>query len=59
MMTKIAKAMQGSLIIRQSIPEVADAFCASRLGGEWAQEYGTLNISGASLKKIVDRAALK
>ncbi len=59
MMTKIAKAMQGSLLIRQSIPEVVDAFCASRLGGEWAQEYGTLKVTGAPLQKIVDRAAIK
>ena len=58
MLSMMAKAMQGSLLLRQSIPEVAEAFCASRLGGEWAHEYGTLKVSGASLKKIVDRAAI-
>jgi len=55
----MAKAIQRSLLIRQSIPEVAYAFCASRLGEEWEQEYGTLKVNGAPLKKIVDRAAIK
>ena len=58
MLSMMAKAMQGSLLIRQSIPEVAEAFCASRLGGEWAHEYGTLKTSSQSLQKIVDRAAI-
>lgn len=59
MLSMMAKAMQGSLLLRQSIPEVAEAFCASRLGGEWAHEYGTLKMKGTTLKKIVDRAAIK
>lgn len=58
LMTRIALAMQASLLLRQSIPEVADAFCASRLGGAWAHEYGTLNHGDSGLKSIVDRAAL-
>ncbi len=58
MMTMMAKAMQGSLLIRQSIPEVADAFCASRLGGEWEHEFGTLQLTGEPLRKIRDRAAI-
>ena len=58
LMTNIALATQGSLLIRQSPYEVAEAFCASRLGGKWAHEYGTLNHSEAQLKQIVDRAAM-
>lgn len=58
LMSRIAVAVQGSLLIRQSTTEVADAFCASRLGGEWAHEYGTLKFDDAGLKAIVDRAAL-
>src|SRR2546429_6842124 len=30
----MALALQGSLLMRHSPPEVADAFCASRLGGD-------------------------
>ena len=59
LMSRIAVAVQGSLLIRQSTAEVADAFCASRLGGEWAHEYGTLKFGDAGLKAIVDRAALR
>lgn len=57
-LSMMAKAMQGSLLIRQSTAEVADIFCASRLGGEWAHEYGTLQASSEVLKRIVDRAAI-
>jgi putative acyl-CoA dehydrogenase len=34
---------------------VADAFCASRLGGDWGQVFGTLP-AGASLGTIIERA---
>lgn len=59
LMSMIAKAVQGSLLLRQSTPEVADTFCASRFGGEWGHELGTLSQTGDSLKTIVDRAAVK
>ncbi len=58
LMSMIAQALQGSLLIRQSTQEVADTFCASRLGGEWAYEFGTLQETGAPLRKIIDRAAI-
>ncbi len=58
LMTMIAKATQGSLLLRQSTPAVADTFCASRLGGEWGNEYGTLDQDADTLREIVDRAAL-
>jgi len=35
-------ALQGSLLVRHAPPAVADAFCASRLGGEAGHAYGTL-----------------
>ena len=59
MLSIMAKALQGSLLIRQSINEVGEVFCASRLGGEWAHEFGTLKVTGKPLKKIIDRATLK
>jgi putative acyl-CoA dehydrogenase len=56
LMTRIAMAMQASLLIRHSTSEVADTFCVSRLGDAWAHEFGTLNVPDTVMKKIVDRA---
>jgi putative acyl-CoA dehydrogenase len=39
---QMALALQGSLLVRHSPPEVADAFCASRLAGDAGLAYGTL-----------------
>jgi putative acyl-CoA dehydrogenase len=37
-----AKALQASLMLRHADPRAAEAFCASRLGGDWGQVLGTL-----------------
>ncbi|CAB4899378.1 unannotated protein [freshwater metagenome] len=47
--------LQASLLLRHSTPEVADAFCAARLGGEAGRAYGTLP-RGVAARAIVDRA---
>ncbi len=39
---RLALALQASLLIRFSPPAVADAFCASRLAGDWGRAFGTL-----------------
>ncbi|WP_016908213.1 acyl-CoA dehydrogenase family protein [Streptomyces xiaopingdaonensis] len=39
---QMALVLQGSLLVRYAPPEVADAFCASRLGGDWGTAFGTL-----------------
>ncbi|MFG2820276.1 acyl-CoA dehydrogenase family protein [Kitasatospora sp. NPDC048365] len=39
---QLALALQGSLLIRYGDPAVADAFCASRLGGDHGGAFGTL-----------------
>jgi putative acyl-CoA dehydrogenase len=52
---RMAVAFQASLLVRTSPAAVADAFCASRLGGEWGHAYGTLP-RGADIRAIVDRA---
>jgi putative acyl-CoA dehydrogenase len=52
---ELALGLQGSLLVRHSPPAVADAFCASRLGGEGGRAYGTLP-SGVDAKAIIDRA---
>jgi putative acyl-CoA dehydrogenase len=49
-------ALQGALLLRHSKPAVADAFCASRLGGGSAGSFGLLP-RGLDLRAIVDRAA--
>jgi putative acyl-CoA dehydrogenase len=42
LITDLALAAQASLLVRFAPPAVADAFCASRLGGDWAPTFGTL-----------------
>ena len=39
---RMAIVLQGSLLVRHGDPDVADAFCASRLGGDWGHAFGTL-----------------
>ncbi len=39
---EIALAVQASLLLQSAPLAVADAFCRSRLGGEWGQVFGTL-----------------
>jgi putative acyl-CoA dehydrogenase len=51
----MAQCLQASLLVRFGPAEVADAFCASRLGGQWAGTFGTLP-RGTDLRAIVDRA---
>ena len=38
---QMALALQGSLLLRHAPPAVADAFCASRLAGEYGGVLGT------------------
>ncbi|MFF7278485.1 acyl-CoA dehydrogenase family protein [Streptomyces griseorubiginosus] len=52
---RLALVLQGSLLVRHAPPEVADAFCASRLGGDSGTSFGTLPTS-LDLAKVVDRA---
>ncbi|HEX5927812.1 MAG TPA: acyl-CoA dehydrogenase family protein [Solirubrobacterales bacterium] len=51
---KMALALQGSLLVRYGDEAVADAFCASRLAGEWGQAFGTLP-AGTDFGRIIDR----
>ncbi|MFC4511439.1 MULTISPECIES: acyl-CoA dehydrogenase family protein [Streptomyces] len=55
---QLTLVLQGSLLVRHSTPAVADAFCASRLGGEWGHAFGTLP-TGTDLGQILERARLK
>jgi len=51
---RMALALQGSLLVRFADPAVADAFCASRLAGEWSGAFGTLP-AGLDFGAIVER----
>jgi putative acyl-CoA dehydrogenase len=50
----LALALQGSLLVRYGDPAVADAFCASRLDGDWGRAFGTLP-AGVDFSAIVER----
>jgi putative acyl-CoA dehydrogenase len=52
---RMALCLQASLLVRHSTPEVADAFVASRLAGDWGGVYGTLPRT-TPFQPIVDRA---
>jgi putative acyl-CoA dehydrogenase len=39
---RLVLALQGSLIARHASPAIVDAFCASRLSGDWGRCLGTL-----------------
>ncbi|MCI3933747.1 acyl-CoA dehydrogenase family protein [Streptomyces sp. AN091965] len=54
---RMALVLQGSLLVRYAPPAVADAFCASRLGGDWGAAFGTLPHS-LDLGAVVERAAV-
>lgn len=52
---RMALVLQGSLLVRWAPPEVADTFCASRLGGDWGSAFGTLPHT-LGLASVVERA---
>jgi putative acyl-CoA dehydrogenase len=51
---RMALALQASLLIRYGDEAVADAFCASRLTGDWGRAFGTLP-AGLDYARIIDR----
>ncbi|WP_435807682.1 DNA alkylation response protein [Streptomyces canus] len=51
----MALTLQASLLVRHAPSAVADAFCATRLGGDWGHAFGTLP-DAADVELILDRA---
>jgi putative acyl-CoA dehydrogenase len=51
---RMALVLQGSLLVRHAPTEVADVFCASRLGAAYDGVFGTLD--GGDLRAVVERA---
>ncbi|MCU1673367.1 MAG: acyl-CoA dehydrogenase [Frankiales bacterium] len=52
---RMALVLQGSLLVRHAPDAVADAFCATRLAGDWGHAFGTLP-RGVDLDVLVSRA---
>ncbi|WP_306205175.1 acyl-CoA dehydrogenase family protein [Actinoplanes sp. RD1] len=52
---RMALVLQGSLLVRYAPPAVADAFCASRLGGAGGATFGTLP-AGTDTGALIERA---
>ncbi|HRP27065.1 MAG TPA: isovaleryl-CoA dehydrogenase [Burkholderiaceae bacterium] len=52
----VALAVQGALLAQHAPGFVLDAFCASRLGGDWGQTFGTLAAASADFDAINARA---
>ncbi|MEP6666460.1 MAG: acyl-CoA dehydrogenase family protein, partial [Nocardioidaceae bacterium] len=50
----MAACLQGALLVAGDCAEVADLFCASRLGGDWAGTFGTLP-AGPELAAVTRR----
>ena len=52
---QMAVVLQGSLLVRHAPAVVADAFCASRLAGDWGHTFGTLP-RGTDTAALIARA---
>jgi len=55
LMETLVLTLQGALLVQYAPPAVADAFCASRLGRDGGQAYGTLP-PGLPFEVIIERA---
>lgn len=51
---RMALVLQGALLVRHAPAAVADAFCATRLAGDWGRSFGTLP-AGVDIAAIVAR----
>jgi putative acyl-CoA dehydrogenase len=54
---QLACCLQAALLLQHAPAAVADAFCATRLGGDWGAVLGTLP-PGTPVAELVDRAAV-
>ena len=51
---RMALSLQASLLVRYGDEAVADAFCASRLEGDWGNAFGTLPVA-TDFGRIIER----
>ncbi len=54
---RMALALQASILLRAGVPDVAQAWCSTRLGGEHGLNFGTLPPS-VPLARLIERAAV-
>jgi putative acyl-CoA dehydrogenase len=54
---RMVLALQAAVLLRSAEPTIADAFCASRLGGDHGAAFGTLP-PGAPLDRLIERASV-
>ncbi|MEX0406946.1 isovaleryl-CoA dehydrogenase [Aquibium sp. LZ166] len=52
---RMMTVLQGAVLVRHAPAAVADAFCATRLGGDWGHAFGTLP-RGVDARAIAERA---
>lgn len=45
MIERLARALEASLMIKHADSAASDAFCQSRLGGDWGRTFGTLPVN--------------
>jgi len=55
---RMALILQGALLVQHGHPAVADAFCATRLAGDWGRAFGTLP-AGVNAPVIIERSRPK
>jgi putative acyl-CoA dehydrogenase len=55
---RMALILQGALLVQHGHPAVADAFCATRLAGDWGRAFGTLPV-GINASAIIERSRPK
>jgi putative acyl-CoA dehydrogenase len=53
---RMCQVFAGSLLVRHALPAIADAYCATRLGGDWGNAFGTLP-AGIDTRTIIVQAA--
>ncbi|MGH7757187.1 MAG: DNA alkylation response protein, partial [Vulcanimicrobiaceae bacterium] len=52
---RLALVLQAALLLQYAPTAIADAFCTSRLGGDWGRTFGTLP-PGIACETILKRA---
>jgi putative acyl-CoA dehydrogenase len=55
---RLALALEASLLIRFGPAAIADAFCASRLDGDWGHTFGSLP-AGCDIDSVIAHCGLE
>ena len=55
---RLAQALEASLLIRFGSPTAADAFCASRLEGDWGHTFGSLP-EGCDIDSVIPNCGIE